>query len=120
MAEETTMMIPGSPPKSGYRADIENLSTRGQGSSGSVALSPADTWVQIPDSPPEKPYSLIITKENSDGTIRFSYANDSNPSVTYGNKMRSDDMCLSMGANQVFYVSSTVDGDDMNWTAKIA
>jgi hypothetical protein len=82
---------------------------------GTVALASANTWYAVPSSVPTGDYTLIVSFENSNGAIRFSYANVSTPSATYGN-LAPQHLAIQMKANTSLYYASTVAGDDINWT----
>lgn len=92
----------------------------GSSGAGSVTLSSANTWKQVPaSSVPASAYILIISKETAAGTIRFSFTNTSAPSSTFGNKFSSNDLVMEMAASQVLYVASTDATDVVNYTTKI-
>lgn len=91
----------------------------GEGTSGTRALAVADTWYAVPSTVPNSSYVLVVSKENSSGTLRWSFDNDVAPSVTYGNKFNSEDLIIELAGDEVVYVSSDNAGDDVNWTAKI-
>ncbi len=97
--------------------DVKPLS--GVGASGTRALAIADTWYALPSSIPVSDYAMVVSKENAAGIIRFSFNNASNPSVTFGNRMTSDDIIFELAAGEVVYFASTNAGDDLNWTTKI-
>lgn len=90
----------------------------GTATDGSVQLTGANTWVQVPDVVPTNKYVLVVTKENEAGTIRWSFTNGGVPSATNGNKMLSDEMTITLAGSQVVYFGSTDADDDVNWTAK--
>ena len=91
----------------------------GAATDGSVALTPNDTWVQVPDTVPVTDYLLVVTKENEAGTIRWSFTNGGVPGVANGNKMWNDDMIMELRGGEVIYMGSSTDGDDVNYTTKI-
>lgn len=91
----------------------------GASSDGSVALTPADTWVQVPTTAPTTDYLIVITKENEDGVIRYSFNNGGAPGATNGNRMWNDDMVIELRGGEVLYFGSSTDGDDVNYTTKI-
>lgn len=97
--------------------DVKPLS--GAGTTGTRALAVADTWYSVPSTVPASDYVLVVSKENADGTMRWSFLDTSLPSTTFGNKFTSDDIVFELAANQVVYFSSTQAGDDVNWTTKI-
>lgn len=97
--------------------DVQPLS--GAGAAGTLALANADTWYSAPTSVPASPYDLVISKESVAGTLRWSFANGTAPSATFGNKFSGNDIILELAANQVVYIASTNAGDDVNWTTKI-
>jgi hypothetical protein len=98
-------------------ADIKPLS--GASAAGTLALAAGDTWYTVPSSVPASDYVLVVSKENSAGTIRWAFANTSSPSATYGNKLMIDDIIAELAAGQVIYIASSTAGDDVNWTTKI-
>lgn len=91
----------------------------GAGAAGTVALVDANTWYAVPSSVPASNYVLVVSKENASGDLRWSFANASNPSTTYGNKFNADDVVFELAANEFVYFSSTGAGDDVNWATKI-
>jgi len=99
--------------------DVQIQGLGGASTNGTDALTPADTWVQVPTSAPASDYVLVVSKENSAGTIRWSFENGGTPSATNGNKLTGDDASFNLQASQVVYFASSTDGDDMNWTTKI-
>jgi hypothetical protein len=92
----------------------------GTASDGTVALTPADTWVQVPPagSVPAVDYLIVVSKENADGTIRFSFDNGGAPGTGNGNKMTSNDFIVELRGSEVLYFGSTTNGDDVNYTIK--
>lgn len=86
---------------------------------GIVACAAADTWYQVPNSGdvPDKDYLLVVVRENSAGTIRWSWSNGGVPSVTNGVKLITQ-FALLMKANAVLYIGSSILGDDVNYTYK--
>lgn len=97
--------------------DVKPLS--GAGTAGTRALAVANTWYSLPSTVPVSDYVLVVSKENAAGTIRFAFNNTSNPSVTFGNRMTSDDIIFELAAGEVVYFASTNAGDDLNWTNKV-
>lgn len=97
--------------------DVRPLS--GAGAAGTRALTLADTWYAVPSTVPSEDYVLVVTKENAAGQLRFSFENGTAPSATFGNKFNNEDLIVELAANEVLYISSTVAGDDINWTTKI-
>ena len=91
----------------------------GASSDGSVALTPADTWVQVPDTVPATDYLLVVQRENEDGVIRWSFDNNGVPSATNGLKMDGQPIIVELRGGEVLYFGSTTDGDDVNYTTKI-
>jgi len=93
----------------------KNIKTpQGAVSAGTVALASANIWYAVPASPPAGDYILLPSIENGVGTVRFSLANVSVPSATYGNQ----DIPLSIkvkGGTSVYFGSTTA-GDDINYT----
>ena len=87
---------------------------------GSVTLTPVDTWVQVPDSGnvPDKPYTLIITKEIETGTIRFSFNSGGSPSATNGNVFNVSVMTVDLAAHDYLFFGSDEATDIVNWTLK--
>jgi len=90
----------------------------GTGQDGSVTLTSANTWLQIPNTIPTNKYVLCVTKESETGTIRWSFDNDGVPSSTNGNKMLSDEITFVLGASEVIYFGSDDATDIVNWTTK--
>lgn len=104
--------------------DIENFETEAAGlggaaTHGTVALNPANTWVQVPTTIPTSTYLLKVSKENEAGTIRWSLDNTTTPSATAGEKMWSDEGAVVLEAGNALYFASTDNGDDINWSTKI-
>lgn len=93
----------------------------GAGSDGTIALTPANTWLEVPDPPsiPSEDYVLVVSKENTAGTIRFSFDDGGTPSTTNGNKFTTDNIIVELAGGESIYFGSTDAGDDVNWTAKI-
>lgn len=87
----------------------------GASTNGTVALALADTWYQVPSTIPTSDYLLVVTKENSSGTIRWSGNNTGTPSTTNGNKLLTGTLKGRLSANKPLYVSSSIAGDDVNW-----
>jgi len=102
---------------SAIAADVKPLS--GAGVAGTLALVSADTWYAVPSTVPTSDFILVVSKENSAGTIRWAFANSSSPSVTYGNRLGGNDLIIELAANQVVYVASSTAGDDVSWTTKV-
>jgi len=105
-------------------ADIDELvdaqnGLSGASTDGSVQLTGANTWVQVPDVVPTSDYVLVVSKENTAGTIRFSFDNGGIPSATNGNKFTTDNVIVELAASEVMYFGSTDAGDDVNYTTKI-
>jgi hypothetical protein len=98
-------------------ADVKPLS--GAGVAGTLALTDANTWYSVPSTVPTSDFILVVSKENSVGTIRWAFANTSSPSVTYGNRLSGNDLIIELAANQVVYIASSTAGDDVSWTTKI-
>lgn len=100
---------------------VDLISLEGAGTDGTVALSSANTWFQVPDSGnvPTSDYLLIVTKENASGQLRFSFSNGGTPSTTNGNKFEGEHSIIELAASEVIYFGSDTAGDDVNWTAKI-
>lgn len=90
----------------------------GTGTDGTVALASANTWYAVPDSAPSNEYVLTVSKENADGTIRWSFTNGGTPSATNGNKLSGSDVSVLLAGSEVLYFGSDTAGDDVNWTAK--
>ena len=90
----------------------------GATSDGSVALSPADTWVQVPTTAPDVDYLMVVQRENEDGVIRWSFDNGGAPGVTNGIKMDGQPIVVELRGGEVLYFGSTTDGDDVNFTIK--
>lgn len=100
----------------GIADDVRPLA--GTGVSGTRELTLADTWYAVPSTVPSADYLLVISKENAAGQLRFSFSNASAPSATFGNKFNNEDIVVELAANEVLYISSTVAGDDVNWSTK--
>lgn len=100
------------------RAQQTGIALSGGSSSGSVDLTIADTWYQIPSTVPVAPYRLIVSVENSVGTIRMSFSNGVSPSATNGNLAPAHFTLPLLGGQVIYYASSSA-GDDVNWTTKI-
>lgn len=90
----------------------------GASANGTRDLTVADTWYSVPSTVPTSPYVLVVTIENALGDVRFGFDNTGTPSATNGNIAPSQ-LTLKLAASQVVYYSSTVSGDDVNWTTKI-
>ena len=88
-----------------------------QGSSGdgTIALVSADTWYAVPDSAPTEDYTIVVSLENADGTIRWSFDGGGAPSVTNGN-LAPNHLAINMGANKTLYFGSSTAGDDVNYS----
>ena len=87
----------------------------GTAADGTVALASANTWYAVPATAPTKPYLLIVSLENADGTVRFSYSNGGTPSATNGN-IAPNHLSIKMPANVSMYFGSSTAGDDVNYT----
>ena len=90
----------------------------GVGTNGTVALASADTWYAVPSTVPTSDYVLIVTLENSAGTIRWGYDNTGTPSATNGLQAPSM-LTIRVKANQSIYYASSTAGDDVNWSTKV-
>ncbi len=105
-------------------ADIDELvadqevGLSGASTHGNTALTPADTWVQVPTTAPASSYVLKVSKENEDGVMRWSLDNTTSP-ATVGERMWVDEASVVLAANQVIYFASSNDGDDVRWSTKI-
>lgn len=100
---------------------LEDLGGLGGGNTdGSVTLTNANTWYQVPQagSVPAVDYLLVVSKETSVGQIRFSFDNGGTPSTTNGNKFSNNDFVVQLAANEVVYFGSNSALDVVNWTAK--
>ena len=74
---------------------------QGASSDGTVALASANTWYSVPSgTPPTTDYTLVVSLENADGTVRWSYNNGDTPSATNGN-LAPNHIALNLGANKV-------------------
>jgi len=91
----------------------------GAGTDGSVTLTGANTWVQVPDVVPTSSYNLVVTKESETGTIRWSYDNGGTPSSTNGNKMLEDGREFNLAGGEAVYFGSDDATDIVNYTTKI-
>lgn len=91
----------------------------GAGAAGTRDLTLADTWYAVPSTVPASDYVLVVSKESVAGTIRWSFSNGSSPSITFGNRLSTNDLIVELEANEFIYVSSTSGGDDVNWTTKV-
>lgn len=101
------------------RASVRIAGMGSTSTNGTSALTGANTWVQVPTTAPISDYVLVVTKENEDGVIRWSFENGGTPGATNGNRMWNDDMIFNLRASQVVYFGSSTDGDDVNWAAKV-
>lgn len=90
----------------------------GTATDGSVTLSAANTWKQVPNVVPSNDYVLVVTIETITGTIRWSFSNGGTPGSTNGNKMVSSEIAFVLGGGQSVYVGSTQATDVVNWSAK--
>ena len=85
---------------------------------GSVALASANTWYAVPSgTAPTTAYELVVSLENADGTIRWSFNNGGTPGVANGN-LAPNHLTIKMPANGVIYFGSSVAGDDVNFTLR--
>lgn len=91
----------------------------GAGVAGTVILTLADTWYQVPSSVPVSDYSIVVSQEVLAGTMRWAYAGASAPSASYGNQFSGKDLILEMSAGQFIYVGSSSALDSVNWTTKV-
>lgn len=101
---------------------VEDLTVRikgdfptGSGGAGSVVLEEANTWYPVPSAAPDKDYTLVLTKENVSGTVRWSFSNEGVPSANNGNRLP-DNLALDLGAGRQIYIGSTSAGDKINYT----
>lgn len=97
----------------------QTRSLSGAGVAGTLALTSGNTWYAVPTTVPTSDYVLVISKENAAGTVRWSFANVSAPSATYGNQLATNDVILELAGGEVVYVGSSTAGDDVNWTTKV-
>ena len=91
----------------------------GSSTDGSVTLTGANTWVQVPSTVPTSSYHLVVTKESETGTIRWSFDNTGFPGATNGNKMLEDGREFNLAGGQVVYFGSADATDIVNWTTKV-
>jgi len=109
----------GNPINNSNPIDIAQVGLSGASTNGTSALTGANTWVQVPTSAPVSDYVLVVTKENEDGVIRWSFENGGTPSSTNGNRMWNDNIIFTLKGGEVVYFASSTDGDDVNWATKI-
>lgn len=95
----------------------------GAGATGSVTLTNANQWYQLPDSGnvPSSKYLLIISAhEDFAGTMRMAFDNSSAPSATNGIIIGADvPVPIDLAGGQVVYIASDNAGDIVNYTTKI-
>ncbi len=86
---------------------------------GSVDLTAANTWYQVPNSGnvPSVDYNLIVSRETYVGVLRWSYNNNGTPGVANGNRLPRH-IGINMEANAVIYCASSSSGDDVNFEYK--
>lgn len=99
----------------GWSASSEALG--GSSANGSITLSSANTWYQVPTTVPTSPYQLIVTQEVAVGTIRIGYSNSGTPSSTNGIESRTHNP-IDLDGGQVVYVASSASNDQVNFTLK--
>lgn len=90
---------------------------RGTSTNGTRALTLADTWYSVPSTVPTVDYILVVSIENSAGTIRWGFSNAGTPSATNGN-LAPGHLDIRLAANQTIYFASSTAGDDVNWVTK--
>lgn len=91
---------------------------QGASTNGTVDLTSANTWYQVPSTVPTSDYVLVVSIESAAGTIRWGYSNNSTPSSTNGCQAPSM-LSIRLAANQSVYYGSSSAGDDINWTTKV-
>ncbi|HRH33365.1 MAG TPA: hypothetical protein PK720_04475 [bacterium] len=98
----------------------------GAGSQGSVTLTAANTWKQVPTSPPSSPYILQVAPEGPGtngtfaGVVRQSFTNTGTPSATNGTRFLSGDKYIvELQGGEVIYFASTDATDAVNYIAKV-
>ena len=96
-------------------AKEEDTFPTGSSSDGTIALASADTWYAVPSSAPTTDYTIIVSLENADGTVRWSFNNGGTPSATNGN-LAPNHIALNIGADKSVYFGSSTAGDDVNFT----
>lgn len=91
----------------------------GPDSDGTVALVSDGNWYAVPPlgSIPTKPYTLVVSKENFSGTVRFSFNGGGSASATNGNRIP-DHLAIDLAGGSNIYCGSSTAGDDVNWTTK--
>ncbi len=89
----------------------------GTSTSGSVTLTLANTWYQVPDTVPTKDYVLYATIEQGIGDVRFSFNGTGTPSSANGN-LAPGEISINLAGGQVVYYASSSAGDIINWTTK--
>ena len=92
----------------------------GSSTNGSVTLTLADTWYQVPDTVPTKDYVLLISAHESfAGTMRMAFDNSSAPSATNGIIVGADvPIAVDLAGGQVIYIASDTAGDIVNYSTK--
>ncbi|GBE16994.1 hypothetical protein BMS3Abin15_00826 [bacterium BMS3Abin15] len=96
-------------------AKEEDTYPTGSSSDGTIALASANTWYAVPSSAPTTDYTIIVSLENADGTVRWSFNNGGTPSATNGNLVPNH-IAINIGANKTLYFGSSTAGDDVNYT----
>lgn len=89
----------------------------GTSANGSVTLTNANQWYQIPDTVPTNDYLLIATIETGIGNIRWSTENGGTPGSSNGNLAPGDLSITLAGGHKLYYASDTAN-DVINWTTK--
>jgi len=100
----------------GSSGSSESEFPRGSSTSGTVALGTANVWVAVVT--PTVDSVIEFTPESPVvGTLRWSFANESVPSTTYGNRFTSSRI-INLASGLTLYVGSSVIGDRVNWTMR--
>lgn len=87
----------------------------GDSMNGTIDLTLADTWYAVPAEAPANDYVIVVSLENSSGTVRFGLSNTGSPSATNGNQAPTH-LSLKLGAGKSVYFASSTAGDDVNYT----
>lgn len=78
----------------------------------------ANTWHQVPISPPTELSELKVTLEViTGGTIRWAFDNTGTPSATNG-LLAPGELIVNLIAGDKIYYASSVSGDTINYTIR--
>lgn len=109
--------------------DLLEASLNGLGGAsdkGSVTLTVANTWKQVPTSPPSSPYILQVVPEGPGtngafaGIVRQSFSDSGTPSATNGTRFLSGDKYIvELKGGEVVYFGSTDATDAVNYITKV-